>query len=471
MRPKPMGKLLRVLGFTDWRWLIPAVSLAPVACDSGSAAAEFSHSFPVADWLSECSTGPSRAQECVALLYIWSPSMPLSEKGLPEARAAAVDLGLQLFAVSAQELFMSAPAAIPHVKSSHAYDLFQAVLASGAKDHAPALLVLVPGRVVGPAIMGYRTSQAYQDYIAERLKSGRATSPPPYAGTVPHDTIRPITIRQHELAEKPGAFFRLVPRTTYIAYTTGSEAKLLDLTTGEVLPAPGEIDFVPSPDGRIFVSPRRGGSGLMFFDAAEVLNPGNNASLPDPIYTDLEMRDQYPTIGILEADNESTTYRVAMSWHTSVAIKDYVIKWEDGAPKVRPMSPSRAACPSLLLSLPMLSPDGRLMAARDQATGTTVVARLTPQGHCEIQRNIGLATSKASFSQDGKYVTFSAVLSDVEPKSSLFLYDTATGKLGRIMSTESSHLTIPDISSRGKEMIFLRKTDAGKFMLELLRVP
>src|SRR5690606_16742693 len=106
----------------------------------------------------------------------------------------------------------------------------------------------------------------------------------------------------------PGAYFRWVPYTQLIAYESNGRIYLLDLSDGQSRPAPGFVDFIPTPDGRYFVTPGQRSEGLEFYDAEEVfaaVDRGEGWAV-EPIFNDLRMRDQYPSIGILQREGSRT---------------------------------------------------------------------------------------------------------------------------------------------------------------------
>ena len=199
---------------------------------------------------------------CVHLAYVWSPSMPLSEIGIEEARRAA-----------------------------------------GATVHYPSLVVLRSGEAVGSAIVGYKLAEAYRALL---------------------------------------------------------------------------------PDPR----------GLEFYVAAEVFEQGRSGGAEDvdPLVTDRRMRDQYPSVGILETDEDAraTRYRVLVSWFSGLALRDYDVRWDgSGISALTPAGPRLEGCPGKDLSTPMLSRNGRELAARDEHTGTTKVFRLEDDGSCRELFDLG----------------------------------------------------------------------------------
>jgi len=250
---------------------------------------------------------------------------------------------------------------------------------------------------------------------------------------------------EKEMDPPPGLFFRRVPGTSFLAYDQASAVWLEDFQTGERLRAPGYVDFVPSPRGRFFVTPSQG-SGLAFYEGRGVFEAGREDTTAVPAYIDLEMDDQYPSIGLLSATSATYhDYRVLISWYEGAAVRDYRVYFSpDDGMTVRPLGPKRPACLGRTISLPIISPDGLFMTARDEGDGTTSVWALNEDGTCSVDASLGRSTSKATFSPDGRRVVYSAPVPGTRTESAVFVFDRATGRHGQLPGATTHQLTIPE---------------------------
>jgi hypothetical protein len=400
--------------------------------------------------------------ECYAVVYLWTPRMPLSRAGIPHVARAAEAMGVDLVLASHDELAAHAEAGPGNGDRAALAD---AMLAAGALAHAPSLVVTRRGRPVGAAILGYKSSAAYESALARRLaESGNPVRDAHLAALDPA-TARPLQVaapRDYPVVGVPGAYFRWVPGRDAIAYESAQRVYLLDLDDGESRSAPGFIDFVPTPDGRFFVTPGEVEGGLTFYDAEQVFE-ATRTGRPgevEPIFTDLRMRDQYPSVGILERDDTRTRYRVMTSWFEGVVYRDYDVRVDapTGVASVRPSGEIVRPCVGVALSTPIMSPDGREVAGRDEATGTTKVWRILEGGRCDAVTDFGVATSKVAWHATGRRIAFAIPRrrrGGDEAERGIFVLDRETRELSRLPTSEgASRLAFPDFVG-DDELVFL----------------
>jgi len=401
--------------------------------------------------LAECQV----REPCTHMVYVRSPTMPLSERGVPEIVKATRSLGVPLSILPAHTLFE--PEAQPRLD-----ELRMALVEAGATVHFPSVVVMNDGAPVGNAVVGYKPAEVYESMLARRTapaaSTASAASTAPAAPTAP--AVGDVPMRDVELLaayplpSRPGAFFRRAPGTRYISFDLESVVYLHHLESNERFSAPGQLDFVPSPDGAFFVTPGARYAGLQFYSAREIFRLGaqNQARTLAPLLVDESLRDEYPSIGILsrEADGSRIRYRVLTAWREGAQYRDYELEF-DGAGEItgiRPLSRKTGACQDLQLSLPILSKNGREMSARDESTGTTKVFRLGPNGACREVFDAGMQTTKATFSYDGELLAFGsrdgqrAQLGDARP--AIYVVDRRTGETTRIPQSTSRSLTIPE---------------------------
>jgi hypothetical protein len=374
----------------------------------------------VAERLGSCAS--SSGPDCSGVVYFWTTEMPLSEQGIDEIRAAAARLGVTLDVVRSTELY-PAQGKVPEGVASLAAELVRA----GASLHAPSFIVHRGGALDRSAILGYKTADAYATLIEARLQGGAAASlsatpedgsgagEPGDAsaageGTPAPAAAAPLTWKDFPLAGQPGAYFRWVPGRDVVAYEAGGRVYLLDLENGQNGTAPGFIDFVPTPDGSLFVTPGR--RALEFYDAEQVFRASRAGRGREvaPVYSDPEMRDQYPSVGILSSSTQEgttrTVYRVMTSWFDKVVFRDYEVRSGGGTSIVEPLADPVVACGALAFSIPIMAPSGREVAGRDEASAATKVFRLADDGGCQEATDVGLPTGKVAWNADNRRLAF-----------------------------------------------------------------
>ena len=392
--------------------------------------------------------------ECVGVIYFWSPRMPLSRSGIANVERAARNLGAELTLVGFEELERYAESGAGDESASAA--VAEAILAAGALTHAPSLVVHEGSRLIGPAILGYKEASAYESMIASRLSEGTAGSAGREASlleTSPSASPDVRDVTDYPAIGVPGAYFRWVPGRQALAYESAGRVYLLDLVDGENRVAPGFIDFVPTPDGRYFVTPGPRNTGLGFFDASEVFDAtfqGRSGSL-GPVFVDERMRDQYPSVGILAQDDASVRYRVMTSWFEGLLYRDYEVTHGEGGARatVQPLGAPVVPCAGMSLSTPIMSQDGLEVAARDEVSGTTKIYSILPEGRCEEAVALGMPTRKVAWHSTGRKLAFSTPRvrsmsrGGVEP--GIFVYDREQRRVTRVAdSNGASQLAFPD---------------------------
>ena len=391
--------------------------------------------------------------DCATVVYAWTPRMPLSRAGIAHVARAAAELGVDLTLVAHEDLaeYASDP---PFPDGGVTIPLADAMLAAGVLAHAPALVVVRGAEPLGAAILGYKTAAAYESAIARRLArtdSEREAAVAP-AGVMADATMPAPSLADYQVAGVPGAYFRWVPGRGAVAYEASQRVYLLDLADGQSRVAPGFIDFVPTPDGRYFVTPGEVEGGLAFYDADEVFEAVRRGRPADaePIFTDLTMRDQYPSVGILAQDSARTLYRVMTSWFEGVVYRDYDVRVDarSGAASVRPVGEPVRPCAGVGLSTPIMSQDGLEVAGRDEATGTTKIFGILPGGRCDAVADFGVPTSKVAWHSTGRKVAFSIPRrrrGGDEGEQGIFVHDRDARDLTRLPGSEgASRLAFPD---------------------------
>ena len=149
------------------------------------------------------------------------------------------------------------------------------LLGAGALTHAPSLVVHDGAGVVGPAVLGYKSEEAYASLITRRLAGEFVADDSVDGLTLPDVAPAPVVAyTDYEAVGVPGAYFKWVPGRRSLAYESAGRIYLLDLENGEQSMAPGYVDFIPTPDGDYFVTPLPRNAGLGFYDTDEVFAGG-----------------------------------------------------------------------------------------------------------------------------------------------------------------------------------------------------
>lgn len=452
--------------------------------------------------------GRGAAAKCRGIIYVWSPLMPLSRLGIRNAITAAEQLDLGLIVIAGSELYERTRTSrgVSHDESakgrekSSADTLAAEVAAAGATIHYPAVVVFREGRIIGTAIVGYKTTEAYLGMIKARLHraefalskaSDRGASPAAYPVATadpkpqpesthpfPHRTPAERNRREHsqwrreyQIALTAGPYFRWVPGRSVIAFEADRVVYFLNLRDGTIAVGPGHIDFVPTPDGRLFVTPGKDRTGLQFYYATQVFEAAERGAgvAVEPVYIDGQMKDQYPSVGILQAGDRAgasrTTYRVLTSWYDGAVFRDYEVRLESahGQPSVRPRGSAIAACPNYELSLPVLAQDGRKLAARDETTATTKIFRLADSGACTELIDLGFQTGKVAWDRDGYRVAFAIPGGAVRARrqqgrklKGIFVLNLTNAMLTRVPGSETAdRLTFPEFVGRDSIMFLI----------------
>jgi hypothetical protein len=395
------------------------------------------------------------------VIYVWSPGMPLSVKGLNEAKAAAESLGIAFTAVVADARVGELEVSGVDAKYQQTLNSFELVYRN-ATIHYPTAIFYHSGKLIGSAIPGYKTSSAYvalaRDAFAHPELESRA---PVSSSTAPRfwvDQKAQVTeVRRVETVRPVGFFFKPVPTTDLVSYTSRNAAYLFDLGTKRELRIPGTVDPVPTPDGKFVTRP-----GLIFYPVP-TLATGDTTQF----FVDRELPDEYQTISILQQSRDAARYRVVTGWRTGLRLRDYDVAFSrDGRPqRITPLGKPMVPCPDRVLVLPISSKGTREVGAFDKGSNTTRIVEVTDDGKCVDVLDLGFASGKLSFSYDGSAIAFATSRIDVDAegfmmqpevtfyKDALVLYR----KTGRIVSLSHNRplrgMTFPEFLPDGRSII------------------
>ncbi len=274
-------------------------------------------------------------------------------------------------------------------------------------------------------------------------------------------------------SSRPEFFFRPIYGTDplKVSFITPGSNAILDLSTGAQSDIPGGVDPVPTPDGRYMSIP---GGGMDFFRVAGL----NRSSERLPGGNDPDADGVYQSIGSVASGSDSSTYRMITD-HNGVSTRDYRIN--HGTGQVEALGAERRLCPGENLSLPMLSKDGRKLAALDNGSHPPVtrVFSLTPDGDCSDTSapiNLGIGTGKVDFAfGNSNLITFSArnretleggyfTQPDDAFVSNAYVLDLSTGSTKRLTANTSSNSVYPNFLPDGR-VVYLdhpRGADEGE---------
>jgi hypothetical protein len=388
------------------------------------------------------------------MIYVWSPGMPLSIRGLEEARAAAKALGVAFTAVVAD----ATPAELRGVdasigRSMSALDLVY----RNATIHYPSITFYQHGALLGSAIPGYKQRDTYAQLAREAFARPSQPAAAPQSSFWVDHKARVATTRTVQTVRRVGFFFKPVASTDYVSYTSDDAAFLFNLGTRREQRIPGNVDPVPTPDGRMLTRP-----GLTLYPMSFLI-----AGDTTPSFIDRELPDEYQTASILKQSKAATRYRVVTGWRMGARYRDYDVTFDrDGRLiTVKPLGAPFVPCSDRMFSLPISAKGSKEIGVFDVRSRTNRIIDVTDDGGCRDVLDLGFASGKLAFSYDGKAIAFatSRVNTDAEGeflkpeenfyKDALVLYR----KTGRIVSLSAnrplSGMTFPEFLPDGHVMI------------------
>lgn len=411
------------------------------------------------------------------VVYVWSPRMPWSVRGLAEAQSAANSLGIAFTAVVADADLDEVRAADVDPIHGHRLDALDLVYRN-ATQHYPSVLFYRDGALLDVAIPGYKNRDTYREIGAQLFSSSRTrrvalpvtasaaallaapvatsvlTSPPKF--WVDH-SARVTTRATVTTIRRLGFFFKPIPNSNLVSYTANEASYLFDMRTGKEQRIPGNVDPVPTPDGRLLMRP-----GLKLYPM-RTLTKGDTI----PVFFDPQLPDEYQTASILHEAKGVVRYRVITGWRQNARFRDYDVTFTTtGAYKsTSPVGAPFVPCGTRRLSLPINAKSGGEFGAYDEGTHTSVILEVTPMQSCLDKLDLGFASGKMSFSYDGRLVAFATSRvdtdaegtrlrpSDLVYKDALVLYR-ATGRIVALSHNKGINaLSFPEFQTDGSVMV------------------
>jgi len=440
--------------------LLVCVSLA--ACQSQDRLSVGLHRAASFDELVSLQENCSSEDPCLALAIAWTSGMPLSMDAIREVEVAGESMGLPVVAFPYESLRLGNHKG----RAAAVADMF---LTAGAGDHAPSVVLIEGLYPVGTAVLGHKRAQSYRAILGPRIGKEAWTLRPTSQSSEAEPHVSEL-VWSMQLERMPGFFFRWVPGTRSFAFDQADTVFLHDIDSGSSFVAPGRIDFVSSPDGALFVTPES--DGLAFYSTVEVFQAarrGTGRNLSE-VLLDRDMDDQYPSVGMLREEADTTEYRVLVSWFEGLAVRDYrAVFRSEGDVHIEPISPKVDPCPALELSIPILSRDGRLIAARDEHSGTTKIYDGSGDTCTEII-DLGRSTSKVAFSPSGDRIAYSAIDRGARRRSRAYLLDLSSGEEHEVPHTESLLLMIPEFTAENYLLVMVADQVSREFRLIRVQV-
>ena len=367
-----------------------------------------------------------RATQPRGLIYVWSPKMPLSISGLPEIRAAALELGLPLAEVldpglSSKEV-AEARARIPGVRVGRSFDLDY----RGAFLHFPSVLVHEQGSVRGAPILGRLGREGWKSAIAHRLQESDASLPfaeswVPRTGTRALIRIRKVS----RLPRRFGYFDKPVWGTRWLGvHIDWGESSFYNLDTGALVPLGYTNDTYVTPGDHLYTTfwatpGMEGGGVLGWMETAGFLKKADDPAFsPPPLLLDATINADYQSVGTLRRETGASQYRVITGgFRNTLSFRDYRIQHRtaNSAPQVEPLGGTGLLCRQSLgggeFATPMLSKDGQELGVTSiESPPTSRVMRIDAANpeRCAVAVAFPSLTSKLAFSFDRRSIAFRA---------------------------------------------------------------
>ncbi len=392
------------------------------------------------------------------VFYSVSPGMPYSTLGLPMAQAAARQSNLKLRVLgdpnaSKAELDVLEASLGTRVER----DIPDELVRSGYLNHFPATQVAGSHAV----LFGYKTQSRLETFLRGtgiQLSKTQLTDDDGAGYAAPPDDLdRSSELRTESMSLfpiKPKYFVRPFFDSPWLPFTT-QFANHLWLTTSGSSPRalkslPHLVDPVPTPDDRFVTIPVNylppGLNALVFYSVDR--STGEHTE----VFRDGKMAGAYQSVAVLGETATQVRYRVvseATLIKGLLRTQDYVVTKPDAAKGTgyvfaRVHRKNIRLCKSEDISLPMLSKDGRHLAAVDASSRVMQVFDLDDDGNCSAGRSLGFISGKVDFSPDGRKLLFHRSLPDARSVAKvvtnpdkrwqvdIFEYDFDSAKVSRL---------------------------------------
>ena len=294
----------------------------------------------------------------------------------------------------------------------------------------------------------------------------------------------------------PKYFFRPVPDTPFISYTSGTRNYLLNMETGKEINIPHWVDAIPTPFKglvtipklvpNIRVAPRFGfipefGS-MEFYRTKDLIEGKKRAFFKDP-----SLPGAYQTMAIVDKGPEKIVLRMVTESFLNkkrVFLQDYeiLLNGDQSPKKIRPLyKRAKKFCPNIEISLPMLSKSGKYFAAVDPKTRHMKLYTMDKKFKCHLFKDLQMPTGKVDFSYDDSLMAFH--VSPVRPKDVAYVvktqdldnqidimtYNLETGAFNWVTECQKSNCYYPSFTPQGSLYYLKQKPNASFEFVKLKR--
>ena len=294
----------------------------------------------------------------------------------------------------------------------------------------------------------------------------------------------------------PKYFFRPVPDSPYISYTSGIRNYLLNMETGKEINIPHWVDAIPTPFKglvtipklvpNIRVAPRYGfipEFGSMEFYKTKDLLKGKKR----PFFKDRTLPGAYQTMAIIEKGEEKIVLRMVTESFLNkkkVFLQDYeiLLNADQSVKKMRSLYPrAKKFCPNIEVSLPMLSKTGQYFAAVDPKTRHMRIYTMDEKLKCHLHKDLEMPTGKVDFSYDDVLMAFH--VSPVRPKDVAYVvktqdlnnqidimtYNLETGDFKWVSECKKSNCYYPSFTPKGSLYYMKQKPNSSYEFVKIKR--
>ncbi|HXH29183.1 MAG TPA: hypothetical protein VNJ01_00050 [Bacteriovoracaceae bacterium] len=324
------------------------------------------------------------AKNTEGLIYVWSPSLPLSVEGRAEIQKVADESSLPVtFLIDPNSV--ESPHPDPKVISTELRLL-------GGTRHYPALFFYKDGQLTSHAHIGRRVNNEWSFIIKQERKKTKAYSTIEKALD---DANRRLAQLQHlRVLENPqlrlqsqyplydgmgnSAFFQVTPNVPFVldySYITKWQVHIIDQLTGKHLPTPilGG-DPYPSPDGK-FITTKDSDERtvqLKFYSLKHLLE---NPTHPTPFHSSERKASWwYPSIGVSSFHGPNDYVVRILTRFEDVRLDHFQIRIDGDVIEVTELGSQDKICSNIRNSGPVISRDGKFINAQsDDNTRLNVV--------------------------------------------------------------------------------------------------
>jgi hypothetical protein len=387
------------------------------------------------------------------MIYIWSPYMPLSVKGLAEAKAVAKKNNLSF--LSLLDPYAHRPKL--NVLASEKIINLQVL------NHFPSVVFHKNGRLLKNVLQGYEVPEGLEIYTQKILNSSQYADE--FTKSITWDNTPTIPLfkttetKAIKIDQTPSFFFKVSSTGEYLSYTLMKSSVgqvgdnyLLDTQSGEKIMIPGPWDPVFNFDQQTMTIPIVNSFGLHYgiYDFKTLQSQGKSAL---PLFEDQSLSGYYQSVGILSQTSAKKNYRIITEGRSSHQMRDY--EYDSLKNNITPTGTVTGLCQNVSLKLPMISKDGTEIAGYDTSTGTTKVFSIDSTGACTETLDLGFQTGKVNFSPNKRFLVFHIFSSGnpgavfiLKPGSSsnsdIFGYDRQTKTTFRLTENINANSLYPD---------------------------